>query len=133
MPRKRPASGTVVLLPAIYNETLTLLASAHEYFSARAEPEQRAHDERERIMYASEMSRITVRLSSVMAWLMARKAVLAGKIGGEEARARYPLECRDVCLGQNIEAESLLPEEMTDLLDRSLELYLRVARLEAAP
>jgi regulator of CtrA degradation len=120
----------VFLLPGIYNETLALLVDAHDYFYRQAPREQMQLDNRERIMFTSEMSRVTIRLSCVMAWLMARKAAFEGKITAEEANEHYKLDCREICMNQFIEAESLLPERMNDLLDKSLELYLRVARLE---
>jgi len=121
----------VLLLPGIYNETLLLLAEAHDYFYRQAQQEQAEMDNRQRTMYASEMSRVTIRLSSEMAWLMARKAVFAGKITADEANAHHRLDCRDICMNQYIEAESLLPERMTELLDKTFELYQRVARLDA--
>jgi regulator of CtrA degradation len=128
---KRKGKGTAVLmLPGIYNETLKVLVDAHDYFHHHGEREQAQMDERERIMFTSEMSRITIRLSCVMAWLMARKAIFDGRITNEEAKQNYRLDCRDVCMNQHIEAESMLPGQMTELLDKSLELYQRVARLD---
>lgn len=121
----------VIMLPGIYDETLALLATAHDHFFRHSEEEQREMNNRERTMYASEMSRITIRLSCVMAWLMARKAVFMGKLSLEEANERYRLDCRDICMNQHIEAESMLPETMNELLDQSFELYQRVARLDA--
>ncbi len=130
--RKPPAikNATVVILPGIYNETLILLADAHNYFQQHGEEVQAGLQPCERTMFASEMSRITIRLSCVMAWLMARKALFSGKITKEAADTRYRLDCRDVALNQHIEAETILPDKMTDLLDRSFELYQRVARLD---
>ncbi len=120
----------VVILPGLYDETLMLLAEAHEYFYEARETEEPLLTERERIMYTSEMSRITMRLSCVMAWLLARKAVFIGKLTSAEANEEYRLDCRDVCLSQHIKAESILPEEMRELLDKSFELYQRIARLD---
>ena len=120
----------VLFLPAIYNEALMLLARAHEYFYHHAPREQAGMENRERTMFTSEMSRVTIRLSSVMAWLMARRAVFEGQITLEEANENYRLDCRDVCMNQHIEAESLLPDRMTELLDQTFELYLRVSRLD---
>ena len=128
--KRQSSDNTVVILPGIYNETLQLLAEAHDYFFRHAESGQRDHTARESTMCASEMSRITVRLSCVMAWLMTRQAVFSGKLTEEDARRDFPLDCRDACLNQNIEAESVLPDAMTELLDKSYELYRRVARLD---
>lgn len=127
--RKKP-SDTVVFMPALYDETLLLLAEAHRYFEGPGVAEQRDMGERLRTMYISEMSRVTVRLSCVMAWLLARRAVSDGTITADEANARYRLECRETSLHQHIEAETVLPDTLTDMLDKSYELYARVARLD---
>ncbi len=127
----KAARHDVILLPGIYDETLKLLAEAHDHFYRHGPTEQAQMDNRHRTMYASEMSRITIRLSCVMAWLMARKAVFMGKITAEEANENYRLDCRDICMNQHIEAESIMPDRVNDLLDKSLELYMRVARLDA--
>ena len=127
---KTDIHSTVVILPGIYNEALQLLIEAHDYFYRQGLKHQEKLNERERIMYASEMSRITIRLSCVMAWLMARKAVFMGKITQDEANESFRLDCRDVCLNQFIEAESILPKRMGDILGKSFELYQRVARLD---
>ncbi len=125
-------SNTIVFLPRMYDETLLLLAEAHQYFEHQGALQQRLMGQRVRAMYISEMSRITLRLSCVMAWLMARRAVLEGGISQSEAESNHGLDCRDVCLFQHIEAESLLPDTMTDIIDRSYELYVRIARLDDA-
>lgn len=123
-------TGTVLFLPRIYDETMLLLAQSHQYFEHEGALQQRLMGERRRAMFVSEMSRITLRLSCVMAWLLARRAVLDGTLSREAAEEGHILECREVCLHQHIEAESLLPDTMTDLIDRSYELYARVARLD---
>jgi len=128
--RAKAGDHAVILLPGIYNETLGVLADAHDYFFSCAVSEQEEMDNRLRTMFAGEMSRVTIRLSCVMAWLMARKAAFEGKISLEDAHMHYRLDCRDICMNQHIEAESLLPKRMNDLLDKSYELYQRVLRLD---
>lgn len=123
-------NGTIVFLPRIYDETLMLLAESHQYFEHQGAMQQRLMGERRRAMYISEMSRITLRLSCVMAWLLARRAVLEGTLSQDSADHNHRLECRDVCMHQHIEAESLLPDTMGEILDRTYELYVRVARLD---
>lgn len=128
--RVKTNSHEVILLPGIYNETLALLAEAHDYFANHGESEQEGMDNRTRTMFASEMSRITVRLSCVMAWLMARKAVFEGKITSQDAQDHYKLDCRDISMNRHTQAESQLPGRINELLGKSLELYQRVARLD---
>jgi regulator of CtrA degradation len=76
------------------------------------------------------MSRITLRLSSVMAWIMIQRAVFSGKLQAQEAANRYGLDFRDICLVDNRVLHGVLPSYVCLLLDRSLELYERVMRLD---
>lgn len=131
--KSKQKESRVVLLPGIYDEAIALVARTHHYFHQWGLTQNHVFlSERERSMAASEMSRITIRLSCVMSWLMARKAVLEGEAALPEGMESYRLECRDVCLNQYVEAEGALPPDMTELLDQSFELYQRVARLDDA-
>jgi regulator of CtrA degradation len=76
------------------------------------------------------MSRITLRLSSIMAWLMVQRAVFTGKIMAEDAASQYGLDFKEVCLVDNRMLHGVLPSYVCYLLDRSLELYERVYRLD---
>ncbi len=120
----------IVFLPSIYNETLRLLLEAYEYFSIYGAEDQDRVTGEVKALYSCEMSRITIRLSSIMAWLMVRKAVFAGKVSAKEAQEIYKLDSQDICLSKNNDAETLLPSFMTYLLDASLLLYERVMRLD---
>jgi len=123
-------TADVLFQPRIYNETLKLLLEAHQYFDQHGQIDQVDLTDKERTLYCCEMSRITMRLSCVMAWLMTRKAVLAGKISAEEALAKYRLDCREVCLFQNSIAEPFLPKFVSGMLLKTFSLYQRVARLD---
>jgi regulator of CtrA degradation len=76
------------------------------------------------------MSRITLRLSTIMAWTIAQRAVHAGKITAEEAITHHGLTYQDACLVDSSVLHGILPTYVCYLLDRSFELYERVARLD---
>ncbi len=120
----------VLFMPRIYNETLKLLLQAHDYFHRYGADEQKQLAENMRTLFACEMSRITMRLSCVMAWLMVQKAVLVGRISREDAAKDYRLDCRDICLHRNEEATENLPAFMNHLLAGSYDLYRRVSVLD---
>lgn len=130
---KEDDSRNIIFLPAIYNETLQLLLESYEYFSLYGAEDQNRAEGAEKALYSCEMSRITIRLSSIMAWLMVRKAVFSGKVSMKEAQEIYTLDSQDICLATNKEAETILPAFMTYLLDASLVLYERVMRLDKMP
>ena len=130
-PSKAKIDTNVFFMPGIFNETMQLLADAREYFYAFGEEDQEAMDEQQlRAMYTSEMSRITLRLSSIMAWIIAQRAVVSGKIDAEDAARRHGLDFQSDCLVDNIALHGVMPPYVCWLLDRTLELYERVQRLD---
>ena len=125
-----PQTPNVVFMPGVFNETMQLLNEAHEYFYLFGKDDQERIDEHLKTLYSCEMSRITLRLSSVMAWLMVQRAVFSGKIDAREAAARYGLDFKEICRVDNRALHGVLPSYVCLLLDRSLELYERVLRLD---
>ena len=85
----------------------------------------------ERCYFDCEALRLTTRLSQMMAWLMVQRAVHGGEIAIYEARheARR-LGGREVCLDNDIEVIENLPPRFRSLMERSLKLYQRIARLD---
>jgi regulator of CtrA degradation len=120
----------VFFMPGVFNETMSLLTAARDYFQIHGEEDQSQINEYLRAIYASEMSRITLRLSTIMAWTMAQRAVLAGKISQEDAAQHHALGYQDVCSVDSSVLHEVLPSYVCHLLDRSHELYERVSRLD---
>lgn len=123
-------AASIVFMPRVFDETMKLLTEAHEYFGQFGEEDQTRIAPNLKTLYSCEMSRITLRLSSIMAWLMAQRAVLAGKIPAAEAAIRYGLDFKDICMVDNRMLHGVLPSYVCLLLDRTLELYERVNRLD---
>ena len=84
------------------------------------------------IAMTQETLRLTSRLTQVMAWLMAQRAVHEGEIGADEfVKDKYRLEGQRVCLKRAIdEMEEDLPDGLNDLMNRSYSLYSRINRLD---
>ena len=123
------AQENVFFLPGIFNETMQLLVDAHEYFEHSGRDDQSRIEPGFRTLYSCEMSRITLRLSSIMAWIMVQRAIFSGKIPGDAAGS-YALDFADVCTVDNRMLHGILPSYVCYLLDRSRELYERVLRLD---
>lgn len=121
--------ASVVFMPGVFNETMRLLRDAQEYFLLFGDDDQSRIDEPLRMLYSSEMSRITLRLSAIMAWLMAQRAISAGKIP-EEQMHNYRLEFQDACRVDNSMLHGVLPSYVCHLLDTTRDLYERVLRLD---
>lgn len=121
----------LLFLPGVFNETLSLLFDAHHYFQTRGEEDQAAVAPGMRMSYSNEMTRVTMRLTSVMAWLMVRRAIYAGRIDEEKAAESYRLDGSEICLTHHPEVLDSLPYYLNYLSERSHDLYERIHRLDA--
>lgn len=128
--RTSESNHQLLFLPGVFNETLALLFDAHQYFQSRGADEQAALAPQERPVYATEMTRVTMRLTSVMAWIMVRRAIHAGRIEEEKAAQEYRLDGEDICLYETNEKLADMPAYLGYLSDRSRTLYERVHRLD---
>ncbi len=83
------------------------------------------------LLHGRETTRLTARLTHIMAWLLAQRAVAAREITPEEARGEtFRLGGQGVCLEAGAENSPALPAHLRALLQRSRRLYRRVARLD---
>lgn len=126
--RESESDNQLLFLPGVFNETLALLFDAHQYFQARGIEDQSSLRGRNRNNYSTEMSRVTMRLTSVMAWIMVRRAIHAGRIDEGKAASDYRLDGREICLDDGMLDD--MPYYLTYLSDRSRDLYARVDRLD---
>ncbi|MBV8940091.1 MAG: DUF1465 family protein [Alphaproteobacteria bacterium] len=113
----------------MFDETVQLLIESHEYLST-AGGEVHYVTPVERLVYSAEVSRLTLRISSVMAWLLARKAEAAGQISRSDAVTQFRLGFREICLKELPAMHQVLPPPMCELLERSRDMYRRAMRLD---
>jgi regulator of CtrA degradation len=84
-----------------------------------------------RLRTSCESMRITCRLTQVMAWLLAQRAVFAGEIEFDHDVAEfYALGAEGVCLENALEELEDIPGGLRSLLERSYQLYVRIKRLD---
>lgn len=114
-----------VLVDRLYDQTMGLLEDARDY-ALRNEPDDRLAlptDDRFRLMIES--MRTTSRLISVLAWIMARRAEVAGEdlIDGEDLTLlEYYLEPVD-------DPDQRLPRRFRVIAMRAHDLFARIHRL----
>lgn len=119
-----------------YDETMGLLIEMRDYVARRQEREPHGSgscrpDTADRMQICCESMRVTARLTHVMAWLLAQKAVYSGEIGQKEAIADdTPLSEVAVCMERERGNQPGFPRQLLQLMDRSHRLYVRVARLD---
>lgn len=128
--RHASSDTPLLFLPGVFNETLSLLFDAHHYFQSRGAEDQATIAPELRSHYSNEMTRVTLRLTSVMAWLMVRRAVYAGRIDEEKAADSYRLDGADICLDQRPDVLAEMPYYLNYLSERSFDVYQRIHRLD---
>lgn len=115
-----------------YDEAFGLLVEARDYVKNDVAAFKYAKNPPDPVTMTQETLRLTSRLTQVMAWLMAQRAVHEGEIGADEfIKDKYRLEGQNVCLKRAIdEMEEDLPEGLSDLMNRSYSLYSRIMCLD---
>jgi len=114
-----------------YDETFDLLIEARDYIARGQQVDCQYVTVGGQARMAVETSRLTSRLTHVMAWLLARRAVQAGEITpAEAARPPYTLERSERLAGDDDPLGEVLPPALESLMERSQRLYVRVSRLD---
>ncbi len=116
-----------------FDDAISLLHETRDHLLAGQDASQHAPTgaPTERLRINAEYSRVASRLAHVVAWLMAQKAVQSGETNWTTAlAAQSPLGTVATCVEQFDDADAELPADLRDLLTRSHELYIRVARLD---
>nr|WP_328702841.1 DUF1465 family protein [Arenibaculum pallidiluteum] len=114
-----------------YDDAMALLVEARNYIAYQEAADQRGLPPGVRLQVSYESLRVTSRLTQVMAWLLAQKAVHAGELTMEQvATEEYALAGGAVCSDESGPDNEQLPAGLRSLLERSHKLYMRVARLD---
>ena len=114
-----------------YDEALRLVEDARGYLAALEPLERRGIPAMDRLRLCAETTRMTARLTQVMAWLLTQRAVHSGEISRSEALSQVQaLAGVRVCMEGGEEDWQGLPRRLVALLDKSHRLYVRVARLD---
>lgn len=112
-----------------FEEALELLEEVRSYILYEERAERQGLPPAARVRQSLEATRMTARLTNVMAWLLMQKAAAVGEIDSEERlKDENRLGGREACMYG--EDDDDLPERMRDLLDKSQRMYVRVARLD---
>lgn len=132
--------SAVAFFNRLYNEALALTQEARDHVVG-TRGLRRSLPSELRLVVSCEEMRVTARMTQVMAWLLVQKAVHAGELTREDARApAYRLAGQEICLDESrLDAEELdaellarapLVQRLADLDQRSRALYERVQRLD---
>ncbi len=111
-----------------YGEAMDLLVEARDYLAHREPIDRQGLVSIERLRFCGETMRLTARLTQIMAWLLAQRAVHAGELSQEEALGDHDALAEHALCMEG--AAVAMPQRLANLLDRSHKLYVRVARLD---
>jgi len=114
-----------------YDETMSLLVEARNYIAYYEAGDHHKLPPHVRLQISYESMRVTSRLTQVMAWLLAQKAVHAGEISQETAASEeFALSGGEICSDPSGPDNEDLPSGLRSLLSRSHRLYMRIHRLD---
>ena len=118
------------LIDSLYIEAMVLADEARGYFDQGARIEREALDPLGRVTFSCESLKVTTRLMHVIAWLLTQRAVDSGELTPRDAldpsrRLGDAPVTDDAVLVQ-------MPGEARHLIEGSIDLHRRVARLDDA-
>jgi regulator of CtrA degradation len=122
----------IAFLDRTYEEALALTHAARGCVAAGLAAPLEGAPTASALAASLESMRLTVRITQIMAWCLAQKAIFAGEIERNATTvAQYTLGARDLCLGGSESADDeWLPRPLRALLVQSHALYVRVMRLD---
>lgn len=114
-----------------YDEAMALLLEVRDYLAYREPVDRETLVPADRLQLCCETMRLTARMTQIMAWLLAQRAVHNGEISQTEALGKHEaLADLEICMEGEAAPVSSLPRRVQTLLERSRRLYVRVARLD---
>ncbi len=119
------------LFARTFDEGMSLVEETARYLDGKGREESRELPRKAALLYAGESMRVTTRLMQAASWLLVQRAVQEGDMNPEDAAGdRYRLGSKEICLGGREDGLEMLPPTLCDLLERSDNLYRRIARLD---
>ncbi|NTS65609.1 DUF1465 family protein [Sphingomonas sp. HHU CXW] len=118
------------LIDSVYVEAMLLADEARSYFDEVGRAEREALSPMARVAFSCESLKVTTRLMHVIAWLLTQRAVIAGELSA--AQATEPSRRLGEAPGTEPLVAADLPSHARRMIDASIDLHRRVARLDAA-
>ena len=115
----------------LFRDGMALVEETASYLDGPGRQESKRLARSAALAYATESMRLTTRLMQLASWLLLHRAVKEGEMS--LAQANKEKTKVKLSLGDRADADTmrLLPEQLSDLIDRSLGLLDRVRRLDA--
>ena len=116
----------------VFKEGMGLVEETANYLDGLGRQDARLLDRHGAIAYATESMRLTTRLMQLASWLLLQRAIAAGEMTTEDARKeKHRISLSDIGRGNALTGSEQMPEALTELVERSLRLHMRVQKLDA--
>jgi len=126
------AIQTVTYFDSTFDEAMVLTREARDYLAYQKNADLEGLTPVGRMAASCESMRMTARMTQVVAWLLIQRAVHAGDLTRKQAaETKFRLAGQEICDDIEPLAAEPLPERLAELLARSHQMYLRIARLDA--
>jgi regulator of CtrA degradation len=116
----------------VFREGMGLVEETANYLDGPGRKDARLLDRNGAIAYATESMRLTTRLMQLASWLLLQRAISAGELSPDDARKeKHRISLTDIGAGHPLTGSEQLPENLTQLVERSLHLHQRILKLDA--
>jgi regulator of CtrA degradation len=115
---------------ALFREGMDLVEETAAYLDGAGRNEAKALDRAVSLTYATESMRLTTRLMQLASWLLLHRAVKEGEMTLSQAnreKTKVKLSAADPGAPDVVEK---LPQQLQDLIERSMTLQTKVRRLD---
>jgi regulator of CtrA degradation len=119
-----------VAFTALFREGMDLVEETAAYLDGAGRVEAKALDRAVSLTYATESMRLTTRLMQLASWLLLHRAVKEGEmtlVQANREKTKVKLTAADPGQADTVEK---LPQQLQDLIARSMSLQSRVRRLD---
>jgi regulator of CtrA degradation len=116
------------LIDGLYMETMVLADEARSYFDEMGRVARDSLTPLDRVVFSCESLKVTTRLMHVIAWLLTQKAIEAGEMPADAARA--PSRRLGAAVISEDASLAKIPDDARSLVAASIDLYRRVERLD---
>jgi regulator of CtrA degradation len=119
-----------IFLDKAYDEGFALLIEVRDFLKDEKAKVDAALALSERALLTEELTRMTRRLTDVMAWLLLRRAVAAGDISHQDSLSHAATRLGDDPPDEPVAAHRRLPLNVRGMIGRTRRLYGDVLRLK---
>jgi regulator of CtrA degradation len=119
------------LFAALFREGMALVEETASYLDGPGRAESRKLERTAALAYATESMRLTTRLMQLASWLLLHRAVKEGEMSLAQANKEKAKVKLSSVRQSDEDQVKLLPQKLQDLIARSIQLEVKVRRLDA--